>query len=171
MLDHGKSKGIPPPPKNGLLLHWLCKSLWRCGSQWTGIFLMRWGYQTTLPASWETCMHDKKQLLELDMEQWTGSQLGKGVHQGCILSPYLLNLYAEYIMWNAGLDESQTGIKTVGEIPITSRYPDDTTLMAASEEDLKGFVMKVKEESEKAGLKFNIQKVKIMSSVLSLHCK
>ena len=59
----------------------------------------------------------------------------------------------------------------MGEIPITSRYPDDTTLMAASEEDLKGFVMKVKEESEKAGLKFNIQKVKIMSSVLSLHCK
>ena len=87
-------------------------------------------------------------------------QIGKGVHQGCILSPCLFNLYAEYIMQNAGLDEAQAGI----------RYADDTTLMAESEE-LKSLLLKVKEESEKVGLKLNIQKLRSWHLVPSLHGK
>ena len=88
---------------------------------------------------------------------------GKGVHQGCILSPCLFNLYAEYIMRNAGLDEAQAGIKTVRRNIKKLRYADDTTIMAKSEE-LKSLLMKVKEESEKVGLKLNTQKTKIMVS-------
>uniref|UniRef100_A0A4W2CGT2 RNA-directed DNA polymerase n=1 Tax=Bos indicus x Bos taurus TaxID=30522 RepID=A0A4W2CGT2_BOBOX len=90
-------------------------------------------------------------------------QIGKGVHQGCILSPYLFNLYAEYIMRNAGLEETQAGIKIAGRNINNLRYADDTTLMAESEEELKSLLMKVK-ESEKVGLKPNIQKTKIMAS-------
>ena len=91
-------------------------------------------------------------------------QIGKGVCQGCILSPCLFNLYAEYIMRNAGLDEAQAGIKTAGRNINNLRYADDTTLMAESEEGLKGLLLKVKEESEKVDLKFNSQKTKIMVS-------
>ena len=91
-------------------------------------------------------------------------QIGKGVCQGCILSPCLFNLYAEYIMQNAGLAEAKAGIKTAGRNINDLRYADDTTLMAESEEELKSLLMKVKEQSEKAGLKFNIQKTKIMAS-------
>ena len=91
-------------------------------------------------------------------------QIGKGVCQGCILSPYLFNLYAEYIMRNAGLNEVEAGIKIAGRNINNLRYADDTTLMAESEEELKSLLMKVKEESEKVGLKLNIQKMKIMAS-------
>ena len=91
-------------------------------------------------------------------------QIGKGVCQGCILSPCLFNLYAEYIMRNASLDEAQTGITIAGRNINNLRYTDDTTLMAESEEELKTLLMKVKEESEKVGLKLNIQKTKIMAS-------
>ena len=91
-------------------------------------------------------------------------QIGKGVRQGCILSPCLFNLYAAYIMRNAGLEEAQAGIKIAGRNINHLRYADDTTLMAESEEELKSLLMKVKEESEKAGLKLNIQKSKIMAS-------
>ena len=90
-------------------------------------------------------------------------QMGTGVHQGCILSPCLFNLYAEYIMRNAGLDEAQAGIKIARRNINNLRYADNTTLMAESKE-LKSLLMKVKEESEKAGLKLNIQKSKIMAS-------
>ena len=90
-------------------------------------------------------------------------QIGKGVCQGCILSPCLFNLYAKYIMWNTGLDEPQAGIKIAGRNINNLRYADDTTLMAESEE-LRSLLMKVKEESEKVGLKLNIQKTKIMAS-------
>ena len=90
-------------------------------------------------------------------------QIGKGVHQGCILSPCLFNLYAEYILRNVGLDEAQAGIKIAGR-NINLRYADDTTVMAESEEKLKSLLMKVKEESEKVSLKLNIQKTKIMAS-------
>ena len=92
-------------------------------------------------------------------------KIGKGVHQGCILSPCLFNLYAEYIMRNARMDELQVGIKLSGRNINNLRYADDTTLMAESEEELKSLLMRVKEESEKAGLKLNVQKVKIMASV------
>ena len=91
-------------------------------------------------------------------------QIGKGVCQGCVLSPSLFNLYAEYILRNAGLEEAQFGIKTAGRNINNLRYADDTTLMAESQEELKSFLMKVKEESEKVGLKLNIQKKKIMES-------
>ena len=91
-------------------------------------------------------------------------QIGKGVHQGCILSPCLFNLYAEYIMRNARLDETQAEIKIAGRNINNLRYADDTTLMAESEEELKSFLMKVKKESENVGLKLNIQKTKTMAS-------
>ena len=91
-------------------------------------------------------------------------QIGKGVRQGCILSPCLFNLYAENIMQNARLDEAQAGIKTARRNSNNLRYADDTTLMAESEEELKRLLTKVKEESEKAGFKLNIQKTKIMAS-------
>uniref|UniRef100_A0AC11CXA7 Uncharacterized protein n=1 Tax=Ovis aries TaxID=9940 RepID=A0AC11CXA7_SHEEP len=91
-------------------------------------------------------------------------QIGKGVRQGCISSPCLFNLYAEYIMINAGLEETQAGIKIFGRNINNLRYADDTILMAESEEELKSLLMKVKEESEKVGLKLNIQKTKIMAS-------
>ena len=91
-------------------------------------------------------------------------QVWKGVRQGCVLSPCLFNLYAEYIMQNARLDKSQAGIKIGGRNINNLIYADDTTVMAETEEELKGLLMKVKEESEKAGLKLSIQKMRIMSS-------
>ena len=111
----------------------------------------------------------KMQQLEPDMEQLFQSnnldwfQIGKGVHQGYILSPCLFNIYEEYIMQNARLDEVQVGIKMAGRNNNNLRYADDTTLMAESEE-LKSFLMKWKKESEKVGLKLNIQNIEIMAS-------
>ena len=93
-------------------------------------------------------------------------QIGKGLRQGCILSPCLLNLYPEYIMRNTRLDEAQAGIKIAGRNINNLRYADDITLLAESKEELKSLLMKVKEETEKVGLKFNIQKTKIMASCL-----
>ena len=115
-------------------------------------------------------MQVRKQQLELDMEQQTVSKIGKGVHQGCILLPCLFNFSAEYIMRNAGLEETQAGIKIAGEMSITS-YADDTTLMAESEKELKNLLMKVKLESEKCGLKLNIQKLRSWNLVPLLRCK
>ena len=106
------------------------------------------GIPDHLTASWETYMQVKKQQLELDMEQQTGSKLGKEYVKAGILSPCLFNLYAEYIMWNARLDEAQAGIKIAGRNINNLRYADDdTTFMAESEEDLKSLLMKVKVES------------------------
>ena len=98
-------------------------------------------------------------------------QIGKEVHQGCILSPCLFNLYAQYIRRNAGLEEAQAGIKTDGRNINNLRYADDTTLMAGSEEELKSFLMKLKEENEKVGLKLNIRKRRSWHPVPSLHGK
>ena len=110
-------------------------------------------------------MQVKKQQIEQGMEQWTDSKLGKKYFKAvCILSPCSFNLYAEYIMRNAGLDEAQAGIKMARRNLNNLRYADDTILMAESEEELKSFLMKVKEESEKTGLKLNMQKTKIMAS-------
>ena len=109
-------------------------------------------------------MQVRKQQLELDVEQdWF--QIRKGVHQCCILSSCLFTLHAEYIMRNAGLEEAQAGIKIARRNIHHLRCVNDTTLMAESEEELKSLLMKVKEESEKVGLKLNLQKTKIMASV------
>ena len=109
-------------------------------------------------------MQVRKQQLELDMEQQDWFQIGKGICQGCILSPCLFNVYAEYIMRNAGQDEAQAGIQIAGRNINNLRYADDTTLMAESEGERKSLLMKVKEESEKVGLKLNIQKTMVMAS-------
>ena len=108
-------------------------------------------------------MQVKKQQLELDMEQQTGSKFGKE-YVKAVYCPCLFNLYAEYIRQHAGLDKAQAGIKIARKNINNLRYADDTTLMAEREEALKSLLMKVKEESEKIGLKLNIQKTKIMAS-------
>ena len=116
-------------------------------------------------------MQVRKQQLELDMEQTDWFQIGKGVHQGCILSPCLFNFYAEYLMRNTGLEETQAGIKISGRNINNLRYADDTTLMAESEGELKSLLMKVKEESEKVGLSSTFRKQRSWHPVPSLHGK
>ena len=124
---------------------------------------MRWEYQTTWPASLETYMQVRKQQLELDTEQQTGSKQERSTSRLYIVT-CLFNLYAEYIMKNTGLEEAQAGIEIARRNINNLRYADNTTLMAESEEDLKSLLMEVKEESEKVGLKLNIQKTEIMAS-------
>ena len=116
-------------------------------------------------------MQVKKQQLELDMEQQTGSKPGKEYVKAVYFHPVYFNLYAEYIIWNAGLDEAQAGIKIARRNINYPRYADDTTLMAEIEEELKSLLMKVKQQSEKAGLKLNIQKIRSWHLVQSLHGK
>ena len=108
-------------------------------------------------------MQVKKQQLLLDMEQQTGFKLGKEYIKA-VYCHLVFNLYEDYIMWNAGLEEAKAGIKIAGRNTNNLRYTDDTTLMAESKEELKNLLMKVKKESEKVGLKLNIQKTKIMAS-------
>ena len=115
-----------------------------CGKLWK-----RWEYQTTWPTSWEICMQVRKQQLELDTKTTDWFQIGKGVCQGCILSPCLFNLYEEYIMRNSGLDEAQGGIKIVRRNINNLRYAVDTTLMAESEEELKSLLWKWKRKVKK----------------------
>ena len=126
----------------------------------------KWEYQTTLSASWEICTQVKKQQLEPDLEQQTGSKLGKKY----IKAVYYHPAYLTSMQRNAELDEAQAGIKIAGRNINNLRYADDITLMAESKE-LKSLLMKVKEESEKDGLKLNTQKTKIMHLVPSLHGK
>ena len=134
-----------------------------CGSQQTGKFLKRWAYKTIIHVFWETCLRVKKQLLELEVDNGL-VQNWKRIVSNYILSPCLFNFCAEYIIQNARLAESQTGIKIAGRNINNLRYADDITLMAVSEEELKSLLMQVKEESEKAGLKLNIQKTKTTAS-------
>ena len=115
-----------------------------------------------LPFDKSVCRSRNNSRIGLGTTDWF--QIGKGVRQGCILPPCLFNLYAEYIMRNTGLDEIQAGIKIAGRNINNPRYADESTVMAESEEELKSLLMKVKEESEKASLKLNIQKTKIMAS-------
>ena len=116
--------------------------------------LKEMGIQTTWPSSWEICIQVRKQVrIGHGTIDWF--QIGKGVCQGCILSLCLFNFYAEYIMRNAGLDEAQAGIKIAGRNINNLRYSGDTTLMAESEEEPKSLLMKVKQKSEKVGLKLN----------------
>ena len=119
-----------------------------------GKFLKRREYQITLPVSWETCMQVEKQQLKWDMEQLTGSNWERSISRLYIVT--LFNFYAEYIMWNAGLDDSQAGVKIAGRNINNPIYAQDTTLMVESEEELRSLLMRMKEESEKAGLKLNI---------------
>ena len=137
-----------------------------------GKFLKGWEYQTTLPASWETCMQVKKKRLEPDMKQWTASNWERCTSRLYIVThPAYLTSIAEYIMQNARLDEAEAGIKISRRSINNLTYVDDTTFMAESEE-LKSFLMKVKEETEKANLKLNIQKTKrSWHLVLSFHGK
>ena len=107
---------------------------------------------------------DQEETVRIGHETMDWFKIRKGVHQGCILSPCLFNLHAEYIMRNPGLDEAQAGIKIARRNINNLRYADDIILMAESEEELKSLLMKVKEESKKVGLKLNIQKTKIMAS-------
>ena len=116
-------------------------------------------------------MQIRQQQLELDMEQQTGSKLGKEYIKAVYCHPAYLTLYAEYTMRNAGLDEAQPGIKTSRRNINNLRYADDTTLMAESEEELKSLLIKVEKESEKAGLQLNIQKLRSWHPVPSLHGK
>jgi len=127
-----------------LLFHWLK-------------FLKRWEYQTISPISWETCM-GQEATARTGHGTMDGFKIEKGVPQGCILSSCLFNLHAEYIMWNARWDKSQVEINIARRNINNLRYADDTTLKAETEEEVKSFLMRVKEESEKAGLKLNIQK-------------
>ena len=113
-------------------------------------------------------MEVKKQQLEMDMDWF---KIGKGVHQGCILSPCFFNFYAEYIMQNAGLEELQAGIKMTRRNINNLKCGDDTSLMKESKEELKSLLMRVKEEGEKAGLKLSIQKLRSWNLVPSLHGK
>ena len=138
------------------LLHWLHKTLWLCRSQQTGKFLKRRQYQATLSDPEKATTRTRHGTTD-----WL--QIGKGVLQGCILSPCLFNRYTEYIMWNARLDDSQAGIKIARRNMNSLSYVDDTTLMAGSEEELNS-LLKVKEESDKAGLKLNIQWTRIIAS-------
>ena len=119
--------------------------------------------QTTFPASWEICMQVRKQQLEPDMEQWTCSKLGMEYVKAIYCHPAYLTSIAEYIMWNAGLNEAQAVIKIAWRNINNLKYADGTTLMAESEEELNILLKKVKEESGKPGLKLNIQKMKIMA--------
>ena len=129
-----------------------------------GKFWKRWEYQATWPASWEICMQVKKQHLELDMEQSSSMVPNREkIVSGCTLSSCWFNLFAQYIIRNAGLDEAQAGIKIAGRNINHLRYADDTTLIVESEE-LKSLLMKLKQEVVKVGLKLNIQKTKIMAS-------
>ena len=133
--------------------------------------LKRWEYQTTLPAFWETCLQVKRQQLEPDMEQQTGSKLGKefvkAVYCHLAYLTYMQSTSREMLGWMKHKLESRllvvVGVKTAGRSINNLRYADDTTLMAENKKELKSLLMKMKEESEKAGLKLNIQKTKIMA--------
>ena len=146
------------------MLYWLCQSLWLCGSQQTVENSQSQEYQTTLPASWETYMQVRKQQLELDMEQQAGSKYEKeyvkAVYCHSAYLTYMQSTSWEMLDWEKHKLESMIAGGNINNL----RYADDTTLMTESEEELKSLLMKVKEESEKVGLKFNIQKMNVMAS-------
>ena len=129
----GSSKSKRVPEKHLFLLYWLCQSLWPCGSQQTGKFWKR-GIPDHLTCLLRNLYGGQEATVRTGRGTTHWFQIGKGVHQGCILSPYLFNLYAEYIMRNARLDEAQAGIKIAGRNINNLRYADDTTFMAESEE-------------------------------------
>ena len=169
MLDHRKSKGIP-------------KNVYFCFINYAKTFdcvdhnkLWKILKERGIPDHLNCFLRNLYPGQEATVRTGHGTtdwfQIGKGVHQGCILSPCLFNFYAEYIMRKAGLDEAQAGIKIAGRNINNFRYADDTTLMAESEEELKSLLMKMKEESDKTGLKLSIQILTSWHLVPSLHGK
>ena len=148
--------------KHLFLLYWLRQSLWLCTTNWE--ILQEMGIPDHCTCLLRNLYAGQKATVRTGHGTTDWFQIRKGVHQGCILSPCLFNLYAEYIMRNARLDEAQAGIKIAGRNISNLRYADDTTLMAESQQELKRLLMKVKEKSKKVGLKCNIQKTKIMAS-------
>ena len=134
-------------------------------------FLKRWEYQITLPASWEICILGQEATVKTGHATTDWFKIGKVVHQGCILSPCLFNLYAEYIMRSARLDEAQAGIPIARRNINNLRYTDDASFMAESEEGLKSLLMKVKEESEKVDINSTFRKRRSWHPVPSLHGK
>ena len=164
-MDHGKSKRVPE------------KNIYFCFLDYAKAFgcvdhnelwkiLKEMGIPDHLTCLLRNLYAGQEAIVRTEHGTTDWFQIGKGVNQGCILSPCLFNFYAEYIMRNAGLEETQAGIKISGRNINHLRYADDTTLMAESEEELKSVLMKVKEESENVGLKLKIQKTKIMAFVL-----
>ena len=145
--------------------------LWLCGSQQTVENSARDGNTNHLTCILRNLYAGQEATVRTGHGTTDWFQIGKGVRQDCILLPCLFNLHAEYIMRNAGLYEAQAGIKIAGRNINNLRYADDTTLMAESEGELKSLLMRVKEESEKVGLKLNIQKTRITHLVLSLYGK
>ena len=158
LLDNQKSKRVP---ENHLfLLYWLCQNLWLWITINRGKFFKRWEYQTTdhLTCLLRNLYAGQEATVRTGHGTTDWFQIGKGVCHGCLLSPCLFNLYAEYITRNAGLKKAEAGIKIAGRNINNLGYADDSTLIAESEEELKSLLMKVKEESGKVGLKLNIQK-------------
>ena len=145
----GSSKKQESSRKHRFLLYWLCQTLWLCGSQKLWKILKEMGVPDHLTCLLRNLYAGQEATVRTGHGTADWFQIGKGVREGCILSPCLFNLYAEYIMRNARLDEAQAGIKIAGRNINNPRYADDTTLMAESEEELKSLLMKVKEESEK----------------------
>ena len=169
-LHHQKSKRVPEKKKNLHSIYWLHQSLWlwwittNCGK-----FFERWEHNTrfllrNLYAGQEVKVRTRHGTMD-------SFQIGKGIHQGCILSPCLFILYSEYILQNNGLDETQAGIKIAGRNVNNLIYSDDTNFMEESKEELNLLLMKVKEESENVGLKLNIQKLRSWHPVPSFHGK
>ena len=164
LLDHWKIKTVPE--KHLLLLSWLHQSLWLCGSQQIVENSSRDGNTRPpyLPPEKSVWLSSQEATLGTGYGTIDWFQIGKGICQACILSPCLFNLHSEYIIWNARLNEAQAGIKIARRTNNNLRYADDTIFLAKSEEELRSLLIKVKEKSEKAGLKLNIQKIKIMAN-------
>jgi len=160
----GSSKKQRVPESHLPLLYWLSQSLWLCGFNKLWTILEEMGIPDHLTCLLRNLCAGQEATVRTGHATTDWFQIGKGVHQSCILSPCLFNLYAEYIMWSARLDEAQAGINIAGRNINNLRYADATTLMGESEEKLKSLLMKVKEESEKVDSKLNTQKTKIMAN-------
>ena len=162
LLDHGKSKRVPGKYLSALLTMPEALTYVNHNKLWK--ILQEMGIPDHLNCLLRNLYAGQEATVRTVHGTSDWFQIGKGVHQGCILSPYLFNLHAEYIMRNGGLDKPQAGIKIIWRNISNLRYANDITPMAESEEELKSFLVKVKEESVKVGLKLKIQKIKIMAS-------
>ena len=169
LLGHWKSKRVPE--KHPLLLLWLHQSLWLCESQQMWKILQEISIPDHLICLLRKLYAGQEATVRTGHRTTDWFQIRKGVHQGFIFSPCLFNLYAEYIMWNAGLDEAQAGIKISRRNIYNLIYIDDTTLKAESKKELKCLLMKVKEESEKVGLNSTFRKLSSWHLVPSLYGK